>query len=309
VSAASETRLVSGLRGIEIGVPDLAEAELFFTRTWGLTTVSRTHDAIHLRATGPAHHVLALHRYASPDVHAVVFRAPSIDALTTITERVARHGGLVMAGPRETARPGGGSELIVRDPQGRTLVFIAGDAQHTDVADVADKPTKITHVVLNTEDVGIAQRFFEDALGFTLSDRTRIMAFMRCSTDHHCIALADADNNCLNHIAFLMPDLESVMRGGGRMNDAGFPIEWGVGRHGPGNNVFAYFVGPYSFVIEYTAEVDQVGDDHVAKGPTDWTWPPGRIDQWGIGRAPTERLRAAQRAIPFIKTEQQGEPT
>jgi catechol 2,3-dioxygenase-like lactoylglutathione lyase family enzyme len=100
---------------------------------------------------------------------------------------------------------------------------------------------------MNSHDVAAAQTFYE-ALGFRLSDRTRIMAFMRIpaqpSGDHHSIALADADNDCMNHIAFVMPDLESVMRGGGRMKDAGFPIEWGPGRHGPGDNAFNYFIGP-----------------------------------------------------------------
>ena len=52
-----------------------------------------------------------------------------------------------------------------------------------------------------------------------------------------------------------MPDLESVMRGAGRVKDAGHPIEWGVGRHGPGNNVFAYFAGPEEFPIEITGDV------------------------------------------------------
>jgi catechol 2,3-dioxygenase len=158
---------------------------------------------------------------------------------------------------------------------------------------------KITHVVLNSENVAVAQRFFEQALGFRLSDRTRIMAFMRCSSDHHSIALAGAEENSLNHIAFLMPDLDSVMRGGGRMNDADYPIEWGVGRHGPGNNAFAYFVGPFGFVIEYTAEVQQVDDSYRVGGPDDWKWPPGRIDRWGIGKPPSPRLKAAQKAIFF----------
>ena len=50
------------------------------------------------------------------------------------------------------------------------------------------------------------------------------------------------------------------MRASGRMIDAGYPIAWGVGRHGPGDNVFAYFIDPVGFVIEYTAEVLQVDD-------------------------------------------------
>jgi catechol 2,3-dioxygenase len=179
------------------------------------------------------------------------------------------------------------------------LRFIAGDRSHANDEPIKDRPIKITHVVLNSEDVSVAQAFFEKALGFRLSDRTRIMAFMRCCSDHHSIALADSQENTLNHIAFLMPDLDSVMRGGGRMNDAGYPIEWGVGRHGPGNNAFAYFLGPFDFVIEYTAEVQQVDDTYRTGGPDDWKWPPGRIDQWGIGKPPSEKMKAAQKSIFF----------
>jgi catechol 2,3-dioxygenase len=128
------------------------------------------------------------------------------------------------------------------------------------------------------------------------------MAFMNCNADHHSLALGDTDNDALNHIAFLMPDLEAVMRGGGRMKDAGHGIEWGPGRHGPGDNAFNYFIGPFGEVIEYTAEVEQIDDSHRARGPADWAWPPGRVDQWGISAPPSARLKEAQRAVLFMPT-------
>jgi Glyoxalase/Bleomycin resistance protein/Dioxygenase superfamily len=115
--------------------------------------------------------------------------------------------------------------------------------------------------------------------------------------------MADANNNCLNHIAFLMPDLDSVMRGGGRMHQANYPIEWGPGRHGPGDNAFNYFIGPAGFVIEYTAQVEQVDSSYAAKGPKDWQWPEGRVDQWGISAPPSSRLRHAQTLIGFESTD------
>jgi catechol 2,3-dioxygenase len=105
----------------------------------------------------------------------------------------------------------------------------------------------------------------------------------------------------MNHIAFLMPDLESVMRGAGRMIDRGYPIGWGVGRHGPGDNVFAYFVDPMGFVIEHTAEVLQVDDDYAFRGPDEWTWPPGRTDQWGIAPPKPDSVKKAQLAIRFAR--------
>ena len=126
-----------------------------------------------------------------------------------------------------------------------------------------------------------------------------MMAFVRCNSDHHAVVIADASVNGLNHVAFLMGDLESVMRGSGRMIDAGFPIAWGLGRHGPGDNVFAYFIDPVGFVIEYTAEVLQVGDDYKFKGPSEWVWPPGRTDQWGIAPPKADHVKVAQVAIPY----------
>ncbi len=194
---------------------------------------------------------------------------------------------------------------MVRDPQGRILRFVWGDVRHADTTGHKDKPVRLAHTVLNSHDVAAGLAFYENALGFKLSDRTRIMAFIRIplkpSGDHHSIALADADNDCLNHIAFVMPSLESVMRGGGRMKDAGYGIEWGPGRHGPGDNAFNYFIGPAGFVIEYTADVEQVDDAYVARGSEDWKWPPGRVDQWGISAPPSARLKEAQRQISFAE--------
>ena len=292
--------LAGALRSIAIGVADLPEAEQFYTATWHLAVAARTPDAVYLRGTGAAHHIVALHRSEEPDVRAVTFSVESPEALDAIALNVSRHGGALVAARHRVDEPGGGEAVIVTDPQHRVLRFVHGDERHADCEPVKDRPIRITHAVFNSDDVAQAQRFYEQALGFTLSDRTRIMAFMRCGPDHHSIALADAEANTLNHIAFLMPDLDSVMRGGGRMRDAGYPIEWGVGRHGPGNNAFAYFIGPSDFVIEYTAEVEQVDDSYVPRGPQDWTWPPGRVDQWGISPPPSDRLKQAQKKIRFV---------
>jgi len=122
------------------------------------------------------------------------------------------------------------------------------------------------------------------------------MTFVRCNRKHHCIAYARAGFSSLNHIAFDMPSLEAVMRGIGRLRDAGYPAVWGPGRHGPGNNVFGYFVGPHGGVIEYTAEVEEVDESYKVGGPQDWQWPPGRIDHWGVSSKDMERIGPAERA-------------
>lgn len=57
------------------------------------------------------------------------------------------------------------------------------------------------------------------------------MAFLNCYDDHHTVTLGGTDNDAPNHIAFLIPTLDAVMRGGGRMKDAGHAIECGPGRN------------------------------------------------------------------------------
>ena len=56
----------------------------------------------------------------------------------------------------------------------------------------------------------------------------------------------------------------------------------------------------FDIVIEYTAEVEQIDETYRVGRPEDWTWPPGRIDQWGIGQMPTDHLKQAQRRVFFM---------
>ncbi len=294
--------LVSGLRSVEIGVPDVAAAEKFYTDTWLLTVAARSANTVYLRGTGAAHHLLSLTRTEQPELLAVTLNSPSRKEVDALAQSVPAHGGSILRAPGAITEPGGGYGITFKDPQGRILRAVCEDARHADAAVVRERPERLAHVVMNSHDTPAAQAFYEKALGFKLSDRTRIMAFMRCNTDHHNIALADADNDCLNHIAFVMPDLDSVMKGGGRMKDAGHAIQWGPGRHGPGNNLFNYFLGPFDFAIEYTAEVSQVDDSYRTGMPDDWKWPPGRIDHWGISAMPSAELKAAQRKIGFAAT-------
>ncbi|MBH1962683.1 MAG: VOC family protein [Comamonadaceae bacterium] len=295
---------IEAVRSVAMNVPDLAKAEAFYTEVWGLDVAHRSEKSIYLRGTGTDHHLIALYAGGSePQIRQVTLRARSLDALSAVAEAVPRAGGTIVSpiGPL-TRNPAGGTGLTLRDPHGRVIQVVHGDTRGDDQGPQRDKPARLTHVVLNSHAVDDTQRFLTEALGFTLADRTVAIAFMNCNQDHHTLAVGVADNDALNHIAFLMPDADSVMRGGGRMKDAGHPIEWGPGRHGPGNNLFNYFIDPFGIVIEYTAEVEQVDESYVPRGPAEWKWPPGRNDQWGISPAPGPTLKQAQRRVLFVPT-------
>jgi catechol-2,3-dioxygenase len=297
---------IEALRSVALSVPDLAAAETFYTHVWNLHVAARSSNVIYLQGAGSDHHLLALHDGAGQPatLRHVTLRARSRAALFEVAAAAVKSGGSLLQAAGAADSPAGGEAIKIIDPEGRCFEIVYGDLrveQTTDNAQpaAADRPTRLAHVVLNAQAIATAQQFLESALGFKLADRTRIMAFMNCNADHHTLALGDTDNNALNHIAFLMPTLDAVMRGGGRMKDAGHPIEWGPGRHGPGNNAFNYFIDPFGVVIEYTAEVEQVDDSYQPGAPKDWTWPPGRVDQWGISQPPSNALKLAQRAVYF----------
>jgi catechol 2,3-dioxygenase len=279
----------------------LAAAEHFYTSVWHLDIVARSVDAIYFRGTGADHHLLALHQgQGVAKIRCVTLRARDVTSLEIVAKAAVQSGGRVVQPVSQLDEPGGGIAVTVADADGRIFQLVHGDALHTDAHEARDKPVRLAHAVLNSHAVEATRKFMESVFDFSLADRTKIMAFMRCNNDHHSIAFGDTDNDALNHIAFLMPDIDSVMRGGGRMRDAGYGIEWGPGRHGPGDNAFNYFIGPFDIVIEYTAEVQQIDDSYQAGQPGDWTWPAGRVDQWGISAPPSAKLKEAQKAIAFV---------
>lgn len=290
---------IVAIRSVEFGVPDIARAEVFYTRTWGLRVCARHGEIVYLRASGNDHHVLALHSHPSAEILSVSFRVESEASLRRIADAITPAGGQVIAPVAPNPEPDGGVVLKIVTPEGFVLRLHYGDAVYHDGAAHEGMPLRMSHVNLNCNDIEATSRFLQHALGFVLSDRSKAMAFLRCNCDHHAVVLANSGVDGLNHVAFMMPEWESVMRGSGRMIDDGFPIGWGVGRHGPGNNVFAYFVDPFGFVIEYTAEVLEVDDSYQAHGPDYWVWPPGRTDRWGIAPPKPEYLKKAQLAIRF----------
>jgi catechol 2,3-dioxygenase len=291
---------VRGVRSVDIEMTDPARAAEFYARTWNLTEVDRTGDSIWFRGTGPYHHILAIHRARGPAaLRRMTFDAADRDVVNALHRKIVQSGYDADA-PHEIDTPGGGFGFGFADNEGRNLAIVCEARDHADTADVRDRPRKIAHVNINAAQVEDTNRFLIDVLGLRLVDHSGPLYFFHCdNSDHSSIVTGKAQTPTLNHVSFEMPDLESCMRGGGRMRDAGYPIEWGPGRHGSGNNVFCYFAGPEEFPIEYTAEVLQIDDTYRFHGPDYWKWPPGRLDQWGITPPHTARWKRIQDLVRF----------
>src|SRR3981189_1632265 len=285
---------VTGLRSVELGVPDLEKSADFYRDVWGLEDVLATGDTIHMRGTGAEHHVLTLRQRPKASFLGVHFATADHTAVNRLHAQAEARGGRVGA-PAALPRPdGGGYGFAMRSPEGQPI-FVSADVDRLpDGRADRSRPTKLTHVVLNASRTADERAFFIEALGFRLSDSTDMMEFVRCTSDHHSLALVRTEGPSLNHMAYEMPNVDGLMRGAGRLKQRGFNIEGGVGRHGPGNNVFTYFVEPNGFVTEYTAEVQQVDEtDYEPHDAQYWTDFPMRPCRWGMAGHPSNRLKAA----------------
>ncbi len=289
---------VTGLRSIEYGVPDIAATARFYETVWGLAPVAQQDGAHYFRATGAEHHIVVLHERPTAGVEKVNFAADNRATVDSLHAKLAGLGISVEGAPAAIDAPGGGYGFSFADRDGFRYAVSSDVAAHTDASMANDRPFKLSHVVLNSERVDDQTDWFCDALGFRLSDKTERMNFIRCSPDHHSIAFAKMGGASLNHTAFEVPDFDALMRGAGRVKQKGFTVDWGVGRHGPGNNIYTYFREPNGLVVEYTAEVEQVDDSYKAGGPEDWAKRVGGPDRWGFADPPSPQIREAMGGNP-----------
>jgi catechol 2,3-dioxygenase-like lactoylglutathione lyase family enzyme len=151
-------------------------------------------------------------------------------------------------------------------------------------------PQKLSHVVINSADIHKTKAFYEQHLGFRLSDwLEEQMCFLRTRVDHHILAIASGPHVALNHISFEMRGIDEYMRGSGRLIRHGHKPLWGPGRHGAGDNTFTYFLDPNGNVVEYTTELERIEEDEDWV-PRTFEATPEAADQWGTAGLITEAM-------------------
>jgi len=283
------------LRSIEIALPDPAGAARFMLDIWGMAPGEVRGETHYLRGSGPYPYLVAFEKADDEFVRSTTFVCSDAE-LADIRGKAAARGWPLTE--TISTDPGAGTGVIVELPEGELLRFLVGTSEVAPIVG-RDLPVKLTHVVFNSANAEASGLAAEDVLGFRVSDRTKGMVFVRCNDSHHSTAFARAGFASLNHIAFEMEDLDAAMRGIGRMRDHGYAPAWGPGRHGPGANVYAYYIAPFGPVIEYSTAVEKVPEDYAPGAPEDWTWPPNRIDQWGISDKDFDGLRKAEERFRF----------
>ncbi len=146
------------------------------------------------------------------------------------------------------------------------------------------QPVEVGHVVLFTRDLAVTSRFYEEVLGFVISDRYPGRGhFLRCSVrgGHHDLFLLQPPQprQGLNHVAFTVRDLHEVIGGGMHMSRQGWQTELGPGRHPISSALFWYVVSPAGALVEYYTDEDELTE---AWQPREFTPGPTVFAEWAI---------------------------
>lgn len=284
---------VQALNSIALAVPDLEAAEDFYTDRWGLAPVNGEGDSRrrYLRTLSSAHHRLSLEQApvgaTRGELVHLSFDVPTRASLDEAVEGAVAAGGQVEREPGEATGPGHEASAALRDPDGNVVRLLYG-ATVTEESHRARivAPRKLGHVVLNTPRRAGMERFYA-SLGLRVSDRTAIgMSFLRCNRDHHSLAVVDSERTGVQHVAFDVVEMDSVMTAMGALTREGTPCVWGPGRHGPGNNIFTYYTDPAGVFIEYYAELEQVEEELDGPLEAKFWGPEWKGDIWGCAGPP-----------------------
>ena len=146
------------------------------------------------------------------------------------------------------------------------------------------EPVKIGHVVLFTPALAETVKFYEDTLGFVVSDYYPDSGyFLRCAPEggHHDLFLlrTPGDRRGLNHVAFTVRDIHEVFGGGLHIARRGWRTEIGPGRHPVSSAYFWYVHNPAGGLAEYYADEDYCTAAWKAEA---WERTPEHFAEWAV---------------------------
>jgi len=291
---------VLGIDEITFGAQDIARCRQFFL-DWGLALIEETGTRLAFETLNGCRVIVA--HSDTPGL------APGVEADPTLREVVwgvasdadlARYSAAMQAWPgfvQQDQRAGctDPSGLAVRVQVSRkksidldcTKVNTWTERSRVNQASPAYEralPIEVGHVVFFVKSLDKVTQFYQDVLGFVISDRYPGRGhFLRCAPrgGHHDLFLLQLPEarNGLNHVAFTVRDHHEVFGGGLHMSRCGWDTELGPGKHPISSAIFWYFVSPAGALVEYYADEDELTEDWQ---PREFTPGPTVFAEWAI---------------------------
>jgi 3,4-dihydroxy-9,10-secoandrosta-1,3,5(10)-triene-9,17-dione 4,5-dioxygenase len=281
---------IRALGYLAIGAVDLPGWSAFASDVLGVMTDTVSSGDLLLR-TDDRPYRIRIRPSDTEQIDGVGWEVAGATALETAASEL-ENAGIAVGRDRQLAKERRVTDLVAFvAPDGtRHELFWGAELDYTPFISPAGTSGFITgalglgHVVLVTEDVDEASRFYMDVMGFRLSDTmtlsgTRVV-FLHCNGRHHSLALGAGRGPALAHFMLEVATVDDVGYALDRAADHGVRIRQSLGRHTNDQMLSFYAATPSGFSVEYGWGARVIDDANWI--PTDTT----RGSYWGHRRPP-----------------------
>jgi biphenyl-2,3-diol 1,2-dioxygenase len=277
------------------GVKDVAAWRVFAVDVLGVAADEVEGGGLRLRVDERDWRI-AIEPTGQDDVTYLGFEVAGADDLDALGAKLVNAGIAVERDDALAAKRGVLGLARTKDPFGLDIELYWGATETGErpfvspvgVAGFVTEGQGFGHVVLSAPDMPAAQRFYQDLLGFRLSDVIDWspvpgfdirLVFLHCNPRHHTLALAPVPApKRLNHFMLEVADFDDVGRAMDRARKAGVVFANALGKHTNDHMVSFYLVTPSGFEVEF---------GHGGREIDDEKWVPARhqgTSTWGHQR-------------------------
>ena len=238
----------------------------FASHVLGMESVPGDGDVLHLRMDD-RHHRIAIEPLDpsardAADGFCYGWEVADAAALDVAATELDAAGVAVTAGNKtelETRRVAGMIHCL--DPAGHRVELFCGadggDGEFTPGRDISGFKTGelgLGHIVLMVPELEPAVRFYQDVLGFRISDYMTApfkATFLHTNPRHHSLALLEVGVSALHHFMVELEDVDDVGRGYDLVQAEGIEVARTLGRHTNDRMISFYARTPSGFELEY----------------------------------------------------------
>jgi biphenyl-2,3-diol 1,2-dioxygenase len=284
--------MVSCLGYIGLGVSDLDAWSGFATQVLGLMPGEAPAGVRRFRTDAQAWRISV--QKGDDDLAYAGFEVAGRAELDALRRRLRDAGVATRDGDADLVRDRGVTELVTcSDPDGLPVEIYFGPSERTEAPFVSPGGVSgfvtgdqgVGHVVLATPRIDQVRAFYQDLLGFRLSDIIRMrfgadvaidMEFFHCNPRHHTVALVPVPApKRMHHFMLQAKSIDDVGFALERAEAAQVPITSTLGRHTNDHMISFYARTPSGFEVEF---------GYGARTVDDATWRVARHDKpssWG----------------------------
>ena len=291
---------IIGIDEITFGAQDIARCRQFFL-DWGLTLVEETPLRLVYESLNGCR-VIVAHSdtpglpagiKADPTLREVVWGVSNAADMAHYGAAMQQWPGFVQSDARVGCTDPSGLAIRVQISRKKDTALDCAQVNTWNARSRVDQaspayeracPIEVGHVVLFVKSLAAVTQFYQEVLGFVISDRYPGRGhFLRCAPrgGHHDLFLLQLPEarNGLNHVAFTVRDHHEVFGGGLHMSRCGWDTELGPGRHPISSAIFWYFNSPAGALVEYYADEDELTENWQAR---EFTPGPTMFAEWAI---------------------------